>query len=113
MPHIVQEYCHFCTQLFIFRNGNAFSLEHCQCIAHEVVGAQGMLKAGVYGPGINQVCKTHLLYTAKALVKRIPDHFQYQWVVDGDKSINRVIDDFLRACVHFDFVKRILYRHQI
>ena len=66
-----------------------------------------MMKTGMNRSGINEVGKSHLLYATEALVERIPDDFQYQRMVNGDESVNRVIDDFQRTCAHFDFVKRI------
>jgi hypothetical protein len=72
-----------------------------------------MVQAGVHGAGINEVSETHLLYPAKTLVEGMPHHFENQRMVDGNKSINRVIDDFLRTCAHIDIVKRIQSRLQI
>src|SRR5579862_4317411 len=106
MSHIMQQYGHLCAQFFVFRNGYPLSLEYRQRITHQMVCAEGMMKTGVHSAGVYEVGKSHFLYPRQSLVEWMPDHFKYQGMIDGNKSINRVINNFMRSCAHFDFVKR-------
>jgi hypothetical protein len=53
-----------------------------------------MMETGMHGTRVNKIGKNHLLNPAQALVKRIADYIQNNWVIYSDKSVNRVVDDF-------------------
>lgn len=74
-----------------------------------------MMQTGMNRPRINEMGKSHLLNAPQALKNRMADQFQYQGMADGDKTIHRIVDDFLRTCAHdvFDFVKRSQIQAQI
>src|SRR5450432_2483093 len=107
MPHIMQQYGYFCTKLLFFCDFNAFACQGFQCDAHEMISTEGVKQTGMYGSRINKIRKAHLLYTAQSLIKRMAHQFQYQRMVDGNKSINGIIDNFLRTVSHNEFVKRV------
>ena len=44
--------------------------------------------------GINQVCKGHLMNAAKALVEWMRNYLEDQWVIDGNETMYRIINDF-------------------
>jgi hypothetical protein len=47
----------------------------------------------MYGTGVNQRRKGHLMNPAQALIIRMRNNFEYERVIDCDKAINRVIDN--------------------
>lgn len=53
-----------------------------------------MMKPGMHGSRINQVGKRHLVDIPQPLVNRVGNDFQDQRVVDCNKTIDRVVDDF-------------------
>ena len=50
-----------------------------------------MLKPGMQGSGINQVCKSQLLDPAKALKPGMPDQLENKVTGDVNKTINRIV----------------------
>src|SRR5215470_6643648 len=68
-----------------------------------------MVQPRMHGTGIDEVSKSHLVNAAKALVIRVRNDAEYERMVDRDKTIHRIVDDFShkrhRCCV---FVKALL-----
>lgn len=63
--------------------------------AHEVHGTQGMMKAGMQCAGINQVRHAQLFNVTKPLKTGVFNQIVHQFRRDGDKSVNRVVNDLL------------------
>ena len=51
-----------------------------------------MKQACMNSAGVNKYRHCHLVNAAKALVIRMGDYFKDKFIIDGDKSVNRVID---------------------
>jgi hypothetical protein len=58
-----------------------------------MISAQGMMQTGMNSPGINQVGKCHLVNVPEPLIISMRNDLPYQRVVNGNKTINGVIDD--------------------
>lgn len=52
------------------------------------------MQPGVHGAGIDQMRKGHLMNVTQPLVIGMRDQLEHQGVVDGDESVDRVVDDF-------------------
>ena len=74
--------------------------------AHEVHGAEGMLKARVEGAGIYKIRQPELLDMAEPLKPRMGDNVEDQLALDLDKSINGVVNDslFVQCCALISIV---------
>jgi hypothetical protein len=46
------------------------------------------------GPGIYKVGKCHLVDIAKPLIPGMRNNLQYQRMINGNKTINRVVNNF-------------------
>jgi hypothetical protein len=44
--------------------------------------------------------KSHLVYPSQPLIIRMRNNLENQGVIDGDKAMNRVVDDFANALPH-------------
>jgi hypothetical protein len=53
-----------------------------------------MMQPGMHGTGVNQVCHGHLVNTAQALKIGVSNHLVDQFIVNGNKTINRVVNYF-------------------
>ena len=53
-----------------------------------------MMQPGMHGTRVNQVGKRHLVNIPQPLINRVGNDFQDQRVVDCNKTIDRVVDDF-------------------
>ena len=45
------------------------------------------------GAWVNQLCKSHLMYSPETLIVRMRDHLEDQRIINGDESIYGVIYD--------------------
>jgi hypothetical protein len=71
-----------------------------------MVSAKGVVQSGMHGPGIYQVCHRHLMNAPQALVVRVCNDFGNEGIVNGYKSINRVVNNFMKGhAAAFNFVK--------
>lgn len=95
MADIMKQYCDLGCLKFFFVNGDSFFLEIVQYSAHQVHGAQRMMKARVNSARINQVAKPELPDKPEPLKVRMFNQIEEQVTVDGDESIYRIVDDFL------------------
>jgi len=59
-----------------------------------------MMKPGMYGTRIHQMGESHLVYIAQPLVNGMGHNIQDQRVVDSNKTIDRVVDDFADSSAH-------------
>jgi hypothetical protein len=67
-----------------------------------------MMQPGMHCSGINQMGKSHLVDIAEPLVIRMRNDMQYQRMINGNKTINRVVNDLadrIHCCL---FVKAII-----
>ena len=58
-------------------------------------GTKGMLKTGMKGAWVYVIGKPKLLNVTKALKVRMRDNIEDEFPGNGDKSVNRVVDDLL------------------
>ena len=80
--------------LFLFRTDvHAFGPEFLQGQCHQMIGAQGVVQAGMHGARINEMGQRHLRDPAQALAPWMRHHPVHQGIVEGDKAVHRVIDD--------------------
>jgi hypothetical protein len=54
----------------------------------------GMMKPGMNGSGIHQIGEPQLTNAAQPLEIRVFHEVKYQLMLNGDKSVYRVVDDF-------------------
>ncbi|SRR6267154_4587667 len=66
-----------------------------QGTAHQVQGAQCVMKSGMHRPGINKVAYTQLPDETQSLNIRMSDQVEDQGTGDGNKSIDRIVDNFV------------------
>jgi hypothetical protein len=68
-----------------------------------------MVQPGMHGARIDEVSKSHLVNAAKTLIVGVRNDAEYERMVDRDKTIHRIVDDFPHkrhcCCV---FVKALL-----
>ena len=69
-----------------------------QRIAHQVIGARGMMQAAACtAPGNTGVGHGHLVDPAQPLKIGMYDYLVDQFIVDGNKTIHRVVDYFRKG----------------
>ena len=73
----------------------ALALQGFNSEAHQVHGTQSMVKACVQGTWINQVRHAQLFDVAQPLKIRMLHQVEYQFGWDADKTVNRIVDNFL------------------
>jgi hypothetical protein len=49
---------------------------------------------------IHKMREGHLVDAAKSLIKRMPNNFEYKRMIDGYKTMNRIVDYFSFDIVH-------------
>src|SRR6478609_8321534 len=64
MTDIMQQDRCFSTSFFFGTDLNSFIPEFTECVGHQVISSQGMVKPCMYCSGINQLGKCHLVNTA-------------------------------------------------
>ena len=53
-----------------------------------------MMEPGMNRPGIDQGSKGHLVDPSQSLIIWVGNDFENKWIINGNETINRVIDDF-------------------
>jgi hypothetical protein len=53
-----------------------------------------MMQSGMYRTGVNKVRHGHLVYPPQPLEIGVGNDFENQIIIDGDKSVNGVVDYF-------------------
>ena len=53
-----------------------------------------MMQPGMHRTGIYQMSKCHLVNTAQPLIIRMRNDLQDQRMINGNKTIYRIVDDF-------------------
>ena len=66
-------------------------------LVHEVHGPDGMVEAGMQGPGIHQVGHAQLTDPPQALEPGMLDKVEEQRVANGDEAVYRVVEYFSAA----------------
>src|SRR5579859_3910786 len=74
---------------------NALFAKALQRPAHEMHGAQRMMKARVNRTGIDEVADTQLPYEPQPLKVRMGDQVEDQRTGNGNKSIDGIVNDFV------------------
>jgi hypothetical protein len=85
-----------------------FGAEHLDGLVHQVHGADGVMKARMQRPGINQVRQSQLFYPPEPLEIPVLDQIENQVILNRDKPVNRVVQDFFLipvVCVHYFYDK--------
>ena len=95
MPDIMEEDGNGNGFGFLGAHFNFLGPQRFQGLAHQVHGAQGMVKTGVVSAGIDQMRHTQLPDPAKSLEVRMFHQFENQVVGHGNKTVNRIVDNFL------------------
>ena len=63
--------------------------------AHEVHGADGMVKPCVVGAGVNKVRKSQLTNATQTLKIGVVNQLINKRIFDSNKPVNRVVNDFV------------------
>src|ERR1700733_6148460 len=63
-----------------------------------------MMQTRMDGAGIYKMSKGHLMNVAQTLVNRMRYDLQYQWLVDRNKPIDRIVNDLARGRNHVVFL---------
>jgi hypothetical protein len=94
MPYIVQQGGKARSKVFVF----AGIYTPCPELVHRLTGkmrcTKRMCKTGMYGTGVNEIGKPHLLYTAQTLKPPMVDDLQQFRFRKLDKTVYRIVDNF-------------------
>lgn len=74
---------------------NAFCAQDIQGFSHQMKCAQGMMKAGVNGPGIHQLRQAKLPDMPHALEKRMFKEIENRFALHRDKPVDGIVYDLI------------------
>ena len=92
------------TRSFRFRIADLGSLgpQHRYGLLHEVEGSDGVVKAVVHGPGVDQVGKPELADPSQTLNVGVVHEVKTQRVLNGDEPVNRIVQDFMFVVIRHE-----------
>ena len=92
---VVEQNCKLGALIFIVGDVNSLEPQVIKNTAHQVKGSKGMLKPRVDCPRVDQIGQAQLFYVAQSLKVRMGNDVEYQFTFDVNKSIQRIVNDFL------------------
>ena len=91
------------TRSFRFRIADLGSLARSTAMAlHEVEGSDGVVKAVVHGPGVDQMGKPKLADPSQTLNVGVVHEVKTQRVLNGDEPVNRIVQDFMFVVIRHE-----------
>ena len=95
VANVVQKSRYLRCFIFFVINCHSFLTQAIQYPSHQMHGAQGMVESGVYGSGVNQVCKPKLLNAPESLKVGMLNQIKQELIGDRHKPINGIVNNFL------------------
>jgi len=92
---VMKQYGYLRCLILFFSYVNSFACQTVKGTCHQVHGTYRMMETGVQGTGINKVCKAELPYPSQSLENGVFNDVKDQITLDVDKSVDRVIKNFL------------------